>query len=127
MIGRHPGYVRWNVVYNVLIGAGFVLFGIMQNYLMAFTCVLLLGLADSFGFAAQNNYFLKFKAMKKLGDSVAMSVLSFIKKMAEMLGPIVFGLVIAEGSGMAVAMLGLIFLGAIAFYTLTEIKRRTIQ
>ncbi len=127
MIGRHPGYIRWNVVYNGLIGAGFVLFGLMQNYLMAFTCVLFLGLADSFGFAAQNNYFLKFKAMKSLGESVAMSVLSFIKKMAEMLGPIVFGLVIAEGSGMAVAMLGIIFLAAIVVYTITEIKRSALQ
>ncbi|MBE5847117.1 MAG: MFS transporter [Lachnospiraceae bacterium] len=127
MIGRNPGYIRWNVVYNGMIGAGLVLFGFMQNYLMAFACVMLLGLADSFGFAAQNNYFLKFEAMKSLGESVAMSVLSFIKKMAEMLGPIVFGLVIAEGTGMAVAMLGIIFLVAIVVYTFTEIKRSIVR
>lgn len=122
LLGKHPGYVKWNVFYNVIMGAGFILFGLFDSYALAFVCVLMLGLADSFGFAAQNNYFLKLKSIEKMGDSVAMSVLSFIKKMAEMLGPIVFSLVLAVGSPFAFFTVGIVFVAAVLFYLLFEIK-----
>jgi len=51
----------------------------------------LLGLSDSFGVAAQSNYYLSLKAVSGLGEGKAIAYFSIAGKIGQMLGPIVFG------------------------------------
>ena len=88
----------WNFAYIALIGSAFVLFGFAGGLPVAMCAVLILGFSDSFGFVAQNNYFLALPLVRKLGESKSLSVLSLIKKLLEMVGPLVFGFAFS-GSG----------------------------
>lgn len=115
-LNKYPNLLRWNIAYNVVFSLALIVFGLMGGFVPAMLVVLFLGLSDSFGFVAQNNYFLNLEIVKRLGESRALSYISIIKKFAEMLGPIVFGLSFMGGSFAGVAVLGVIFLIAAALY-----------
>lgn len=109
LVGKRPNYFTWNVLYNVIIGVAFIVFGLMGQFLPAFLAVIILSLGDSFGFVVQNIYFTRIQAVERMGDSMSMSLVSFLKKMAEMLGPIVFGLVMSGAGTFPVCILGIVF------------------
>lgn len=111
---------RWSVLYNVVFAGGLILFGIWGGMVPAMLAMAVIGIADAFGFVAQNNYFLDFKVSQKLGHSRALSCISIIKKLAEMLGPLVFGLLFTIPGTAGVAMLGGTFLAAAAMYVVLD-------
>ncbi|TWH49280.1 MFS transporter [Sporomusa sp. KB1] len=117
-LNKYPNLFRWNIAYNVIFSLALIAFGLMGGFVPAMIAVLFLGIADSFGFVAQNNFFLNLEIVKRLGESRALSYISIIKKLAEMLGPIAFGLSFMGGSFTGVAVLGIIFLIAVALYAL---------
>lgn len=112
---RYPNLLRWNYAYNALLAAGLILFGLFGGLVPAFVGVGLIALADSFGFVAQNNYFLSMDGVRRLGESRSLSYLSFLKKMAEMLGPILFALTLTPR---AVLLVGLGILALVAVFWL---------
>jgi len=61
---------------------------------------------------------LKLKYVRLLGESRALSYISLIKKLAEMLGPIAFGLTFFGNGFIGIAILGAAFLGASLLYGL---------
>ena len=106
----------WNAVYILLIGTAFVLFGFAGGLSAAFFAVLILGFADSFGFVAQNNYFLTMPLVRSQGESRSLSMLSLIKKLLEMAGPIVFGLAIAGTETGGVLLIGILIAAAAVIF-----------
>lgn len=79
----------------------------------------MIALADGFGFGAQNAYFLRLPMIGRLPSSRSLSILSFIKKMAEMLGPLTFALAMGFPGGSGLLWMGILFLGASALAALT--------
>lgn len=126
LMGRRPALGAWNLAYNLVLAGSFILFGLLGGFLPAMAAVFLLGCSDSFGFVAQNNYFLKLPLVQKLGESTSLSALSLVKKLLEMLGPITFGLALGGGS-YGVLVLGVIFGGAAVAYTLVAGRRAGLQ
>lgn len=112
LAGNGRSLKKINVVYSVMIAISLFLPGIGSGFILAFAGAGLLGLADSFGFGVQNNYYLDLPAIKKLGASKSLSVLSFTKKMLEMIGPFVFAFAIVIGYQAGIRVLGIIFLCA---------------
>jgi MFS family permease len=112
LTGNGRSLKKINVVYSVMIAISLFLPGIGSGFILAFAGAGLLGLADSFGFGVQNNYYLDLPAIKKLGASKSLSVLSFTKKMLEMIGPFVFAFAIVIGYQAGIRVLGIIFLCA---------------
>lgn len=108
----------WNFAYIFLIGLAFVLFGFVGGLSAAFCAVLILGFSDSFGFVAQNNYFLALPLVHRLGESKSLSVLSLIKKLLEMTGPIFFGLAFAGGTG-GVLVIGIVCVAAALLFAVS--------
>lgn len=102
-----------NIVYNLLIALSLFVPGIGTGLFLPFLGAGILGLADSFGFGAQNNYYLSLPAIEHLGASRSLSVLSFTKKMLEMIGPFVFAAAIIIGYQAGIRILAIIF-GAMA-------------
>ncbi|MBR1438489.1 MAG: MFS transporter [Synergistaceae bacterium] len=86
-----------NLAYSFMIAFSLFLPVMGTGMLFPFLGAVLLGTADSFGFGVQNNYFLELPSIKRMGASRALSVLSFIKKMLEMTGPLVFAFAISAG------------------------------
>ncbi len=117
-----------NFIYNIMIALSLFLPGIGAGLLMSYLGSALLGSADSFGFGVQNNYFLGLPAVKRLGASKSLSVLSFIKKILEMAGPIVFAVVIMIGFRQGIkAMAGAFAAMAVAFMVLTFFSDRVVK
>ncbi|MBQ7594545.1 MAG: MFS transporter [Synergistaceae bacterium] len=86
-----------NFAYNFMIALSLFLPSIGAGLLLPFAGAAILGTANSFGFGAQNNYFLALPSIKSMGAARSLSVLSFIKKMLEMTGPLIFAFVISAG------------------------------
>jgi predicted MFS family arabinose efflux permease len=118
LINRHPNLLYWNVGYNIIFSLALIGFGLWGGFIPAMLVVFVLGFADSFGFAVQNNYFLNMEYAKQLGESRALSYISLIKKLAEMLGPIAFGLTFLGSGFIGITVLGMIFLGAALLFAI---------
>ncbi len=118
LAGNGRSLKKINVVYSVMIAISLFLPGIGSGFILAFAGAGLLGLADSFGFGVQNNYYLDLPAIKKLGASKSLSVLSFTKKMLEMIGPFVFAFAIVIGYQAGIRVLGIIFLCAAILFVI---------
>ncbi len=116
---------RWSVLYNLVFAGGLLLFGLWGGTAPAMVTMAVIGLADAFGFVAQNNYFLDFRVSQKLGHSKALSCISIIKKLAEMLGPMVFGFLFVFPGTTGVAVLGAVFIAAaVSYVALDKISER---
>lgn len=86
-----------NLVYSFMIALSLFLPGIGTGLLFPFLGAALMGTADSFGFGVQNKYFLDMPSIKRMGAAMSLSVLSFVKKMLEMIGPLVFAFAVSAG------------------------------
>lgn len=122
LIHRHPNLFNWNIGYNILFSLALTGFGLWGGFIQAMLVVFLLGVADSFGFAIQNNYFLNFEYARLAGEGHALSLISLIKKLAEMLGPIAFGLTFLASGFNGITVMGMIFLGATLLYVFISRK-----
>jgi hypothetical protein len=119
-INRYPDLLKWNIGYNLLFSFALIWFGLLGGFVPAMFAVLILGVADSFGFAVQNNYFLNIEYARSLGESHALSFVSLIKKFAEMLGPIAFGLTFLFSGFTGITVMGFIFLCSALLYYLAS-------
>lgn len=105
-----------NYAYNFLIALSLLLPGIGTGLLLPFMSASLLGVADSFGFGVQNNYFLSLPAVRSMGASKSLSLLSFIKKLLEMTGPFVFAAVLTLGFQTGIKYLSFAFFAATVIF-----------
>jgi len=92
------------------------LFAWQGGALMALLVILIMGLADSFGIVAQNNYFLSLSATKKIGASKALSYYSTIRRLGQVLGPFAFGALAVLGAMQSVGMIAVTCLGLLLLF-----------
>ncbi len=111
LISRLKGNMlgKVTVFYNILVALSLFIAGMGSGIFLPFMAAALLGTADSFGFGIQNNAFLSLPAVIKLGGSRSLSVLSFVKKMLEMIGPFVFAAAIVVGYQAGIRVLAICF------------------
>ena len=83
-----------------------LVFALGGNLMAAFAAAFLLGVADSFGLVAQTNYLLGLKASQNLGRGLSLGYYSNIKKIGQMMGPLIFGAAISMGSRQGVGLIG---------------------
>ncbi|MDR0550924.1 MAG: MFS transporter [Spirochaetaceae bacterium] len=101
-----------NVFYNVLLAASLLLSGVFGGFgILAFSIVIM-GLADGFGFGTQNDFFLALPFMRRIPASRALSILSFLKKLAAALGPVVFALGLNLPGTKGICVIGILILVA---------------
>jgi MFS family permease len=112
-----------NVLYCVILAGSLILSGLVRDFSIVFLCVICIGMADGFGFGAQNNFFLAMPFVARLSSSRALSWLSFLKKMAEMLGPICFALALGFSNGTGILVMGIAFLIMAALAGALRIRR----
>lgn len=101
---------------NIVYAMAMLIFGLWVNTGTAFVAVILLGFSDSFGLAAQGSYFLSHDASKKAGGSISLAIYSVFYKLGQMIGPLVFGALIALGIGTGTAIIGIVTVILIAVF-----------
>jgi len=113
---------------GVLGGAAFISFNALQGLVGAIVAVLVLGIAHSLVFASQNAYALTLKATRDLGEGKALGIFRSTGRAGQMLGPMIFGLVVvAMGVEQGLTCLGIAYLvSALMFWLLTRNDRRML-
>jgi len=94
------------------------LFAWRGSVVMALLAILIMGLADSFGVVAQNNYFISLPATQKVGESKALSYYSTVRRLGQVLGPFVFGALAIMGAGRSVGLIALACLALLVLFAL---------
>lgn len=106
-----------SLVGGVLLGAmALFIFATTANIKGAFITVILLGVMDSFGVAAQNNYFLSFDAVQKIGELKSIAFFELVGNLGEMIGPIVFGVALILGPALGTMVVGIISIVTMLLY-----------
>lgn len=100
---------------GLLIAVGMLYFSWQGTIVAAFVTIILLGLSDSFGLVAQNNYFVKLTASRELGIGKALGYFDNTRKVGQMFGPMIFGYVLTLGFT-GISLLGIIFLVALVLF-----------
>jgi len=107
---------------GLIIILAFLLFSLKATLLTAFIVVVLLGVAESFGLLAQNNYFLRLEATQRVGSGKALGYYDNIRKMGQMSGPLLFGGVLAFGI-LGVGAIGVVSFVLLGLFWLTNRQR----
>ena len=94
------------------------LFAWHEGVVMALLAILIMGLADSFGIVAQNNYFLSLPATRKAGASKALGYYSMVRRLGQVIGPVIFGALAVLGSSQSVGLIALVCLVLLAIFAL---------
>ncbi|MDR1352747.1 MAG: MFS transporter, partial [Treponema sp.] len=98
-----------NGIYVIMLAAALVLTGIWGNFSVILLAIVIIGMGDGFGAGVQNSYFLALPAIARLPSSRSLSWLSFLKKIAAMLGPISFALAMNFPGRRGVLVMGILF------------------
>ncbi|MGM0379458.1 MAG: MFS transporter [Bacillota bacterium] len=107
---KYFGVVKSLILSMIIIGASFILFSFNNSIIMAFTVALFLGVSESFGVAAQTNYFFQIKIIDQIGKGKSIGYYSLVKKLGQMIGPIIFGMAITIGIVKGVGFIGALIL-----------------
>ncbi|MEY4482082.1 MAG: hypothetical protein RIQ84_1244 [Pseudomonadota bacterium] len=104
---------QYLIVLAGLIGVlGLTVFGIIPTFGGALLAIVLLGLADAIGLSSQNSYFINQESTKNFGHGKALSLFSAVKKVGQLSGPAVFGLVASFGVSLGIGVVAAIYLMA---------------
>ncbi|MTI81656.1 MAG: MFS transporter [Firmicutes bacterium] len=103
------------IVSGLIIVASFLLFALYGSMLTAFLVVIMLGVSESFGLMAQNNYFIKLQATGAFGVGKSLGYYDNVRKLGQMLGPVLFGSVMVLGIK-GIGMIGVISLVALLIF-----------
>ncbi|SET17856.1 Predicted arabinose efflux permease, MFS family [Natronincola peptidivorans] len=121
--GKYFGHKRSMLIAYALVIGGTMTFALNGSLTTAFIAVVLLGIADSFGLVAQTNYFLGLKASIDFGQGQALGYYSNVKKIGQMLGPMIFGSVLVFGNKTGVGLIAAACFGAlILFFFISSYK-----
>lgn len=113
---RYLGTEKSLVLATLVMGASLIIFAVWGTLAAAFTTVILLGIADSFGVAAQSNYYLNQRVVSRLGEGKAMAYFSLIGKFGQTLGPIAFGAAAVFGMVKGVGVVGSLALALLILF-----------
>jgi predicted MFS family arabinose efflux permease len=98
-----------NGLYIAMLAAALVLTGLWGNFGVILFSIVIIGMGSGFGAGVQNSYFLAIPAISRLPSSRSLSWLSFLKKMAAMLGPITFALAMNFPGRRGILTMGILF------------------
>jgi len=110
-----------------LIVAGMFIFMFFGNIAAALVLVILLGVSDSFGTAAQTGYFLNLQAVRQMGLSKGIGYFSIIVNIGKMMGPVIFGLAFIWGMQKGVLFLAILMTALLALFLLASKEKHLIN
>ena len=105
------------------IAAALMGFAIKPSISMAILVVIIMGLMDSFGLTAQNEYFGEMDGVKKIGYAKAMGGYNTIKKLGQTMGPTLFAILTSLGFTSGVGFMGIISLVMFGIYIVITIMK----
>lgn len=84
--------------------------------------VLVMGVADSFGYPAISMYFSELPEVKAYGENKSLGVYSVFDGMAQTIAPFIFSAALAFGTGNGIMVIGIGFACCITLFTITSMR-----
>jgi MFS family permease len=114
-----------NVLYNLTLAAALIFFGLTGGFGAIVITVVMLGLADGFGFSANKDTFLELRLISRMPAGRGLSWYSFTVKFISMAGPVAFSFCLADGQKGVLTLGAAIALAALlAFFLLKTLERK---
>ncbi|MGM0380188.1 MAG: MFS transporter [Bacillota bacterium] len=107
---KYFGILKSLILSIIIIGISFILFSLNNNIIMVFVVALLLGVSESFGLAAQTNYFFQIEMIEQIRKEKSVGYYSLVSKLGQIIGPIVFSIAIMIGIVKGVGLIGYLIL-----------------
>ncbi|MDR0614355.1 MAG: MFS transporter [Lactobacillales bacterium] len=104
------GNVKTILLGLLLYAGSFAAFGFNPTVLIALVVLVIMGIADSFTFTAQNVYFTELKEVELYGVNKSMGAYSLFENLGQAIGPILFSYVIMIGTSTGILVLCAILL-----------------
>jgi predicted MFS family arabinose efflux permease len=127
LAGRKLGAARAMILGAALTAGSLLIFAMYGSLAAALAAIVTLGVAESFGTAAQVEYFMNLAAVRKYGPGKALSYFSLAGKFGNMLGPLAFGGIACLGPAAGSGLIGGVTLLAICLFAVVignSVKRR---
>lgn len=121
-IVKHLGQWGSIIVAGVIYIASLLLFAYNATLTAAFIVVLLLGIADSFGFTTQSGYFSDLDAVKRLGSGKAMGSYSLFENLGQTVGPFIFASAALLGTENGIRAVAFGLLGAYFVFAVVTVQ-----
>ncbi|MEI6157059.1 MAG: MFS transporter, partial [Atribacterota bacterium] len=103
---RSFGAAKSVVLSGLIVAGALIFFAVQGTIIAAFLAVILLGISDSFGLVAQNNFFLHLPVTQLIGPGKALGYYDNVRKIGQMVGPVTFASLASTGI-IGVALVGL--------------------
>ncbi|MDR2481501.1 MAG: MFS transporter [Spirochaetaceae bacterium] len=107
--------LRVNVCYNIFLALAMIIPGFFMSYNALVISILVVAFAEAFCLSAQNDFFLSLPFMSKMPSSKAFSLMSLMKKLSAMLGPIIFAFGLSFPNNQGTLIIGICVLTAAIF------------
>jgi len=100
-----------------------IIFAITGNIVGLVLTLIVMAMTEGFCVVAQNDYFLNLKAVKEIGEDVAVSYFEITAKVAEIIAPIIFGWVLIMGATKGMWTFGIaILVVTLLFFIISNVK-----
>jgi len=120
---KYLGAKKSIVLSSVIMGLALLFFSVQGTLTAAMIAIVLFGVADSFGIVAGNNYYMRLVADTRIGVGKAVGYYDNVRKLGQMLGPLVFGGFAVLGM-LGIGAIGAMILAAAMLFLVTSKKER---
>lgn len=104
-VSKYLGLKISSVLYVLIILGGLGYFALDGTITSAIVAVIALAIAESFGLIVTINYFAGLRASKELGEGMALGFFGLVENIGQMLGPLIFGMLLIFGNTKGVGIL----------------------
>ena len=105
---RKFGNVSGSIIGSFFWAIGLLIAGLSGSMVGAIIAIMIMGLTEGFAVNAQNNVFLTFPSVKKVGVDQAIGIYELMGKFGETLGPIIFGASLLLGATFGLSLIAIV-------------------
>ena len=125
ILEKRLGNLWGSILGSVIWGLGLLVAALTGSVLGAVLALVIMGITEGFAVNTQNNVFLQFPAVKRVGTDQAVGIYELMGKLGETLGPIIFGLALLLGARFGLSVVAAIVAG-LAFIVPLAAGARTL-
>lgn len=121
-VSKYFGSKISSILYVLIILGGLGYFALEGTISSAIVAVIALAIAESFGLIVAINYFVGLRASKELGKGMALGFFGLVENIGQMLGPLIFGMLLIFGNTKGVGILTISSAGLLLAFVILSKK-----
>jgi predicted MFS family arabinose efflux permease len=108
----------------LILAAALLQFAVQGTLTSAFIAIFMIGISESFGITLRVNYFSSINAADLLGQGKSLGYYGLVENLGQVLGPIIYGMVIGMGIFKGIGLIGIFFIGVISLFSILSVRKK---